>query len=500
MDALLEELAAWKRRFGEDPAPLVELLHRLTDARFASAEDLIRLHEDVLFLRAYPHNEAVARACDELLCGFGARLAALGGPPEALEEAEVSGIAGTSVTAVFSYEAAAALAARHGSAIDIAWEDCPEPDRFGPLLAAILPAAREEWPVEAHFPARDWIERLRKPSQTALQWILQRLASLEGPRVRRAELYDGARIMLSWRLGESRAARTHTRRAPASFFHTAPLLRRKDVDLTAELDGPALPVRRLRPPEARETLALIHDTSAVRYRELYGFNFPDRNRVFSAGAGRGLEIVFFGAAPEARLPLRAYHAGMFFKNGVPAGYVEVLSFFERAEVGFNLYYTFREGETAWIYAKLLQLCRQLLGVNVFWVEPYQIGQENEEAIESGAFWFYRKLGFRPVVQRLEALARKEERRLAARKDARTPASLLRRLAGSPMVYEPPGADAGAWDRFHIRRLSAANWPARLRRRFELHAKLKASGDEARYLRALQADGALRAGLLRLGSE
>ena len=28
------------------------------------------------------------------------------------------------------------------------------------------------------------------------------------------------------------------------------------------------------------------------------------------------------------------------KNGVPAGYVETLSLFERAEVGFNLYYTF----------------------------------------------------------------------------------------------------------------------------------------------------------------
>jgi hypothetical protein len=40
--------------------------------------------------------------------------------------------------------------------------------------------------------------------------------------------------------------------------------------------------------------------------------------------------------------------------------------------------------------------RQLLGVEVFSLDPYQIGHENEEGIESGAFWFYRKLGFRPV--------------------------------------------------------------------------------------------------------
>jgi hypothetical protein len=499
MASLLDELAGWKRRHGEDPAPLAELLERLTDERFTDPEELIRLHEDALFLRAYPHSEEVARACDGLLCGFGARMAALGEASEALEEPEVSGIAGTAVTALFSYHAAQALAARHGSAMDIAWEYCPAPDRFGPLLTAVLPEAREEWPVEAHFPAQEWVDRVRPPDQTALQWILGRLNRLEDPPARRAELYDAAQVMLHWRLGESAAARTHTRRGTATYFHTAPLLRRKDVELSKEWSGLPLPARPLRAPEAREAMALIQDTSAVRFRELYGFNFPDMRRVYSADAGRGLEILFFGAAPEARLPLRAYHAGMFFKNGVPAGYVEVLSFIERAEVGFNLYYTFREGETAWIYAQILKLCRQMLGVSVFWVDPYQIGHDNDEAIESGAFWFYRKLGFRPVDEALEKLALREERRLAAGPGLRTPARALRKLAGSPMVYEPPGAPRGDWDRFHIRRLAAARWPKTVRQRFESCLALKKSGDESRYLRALQRDEKLRADLLRLGS-
>ena len=86
-------------------------------------------------------------------------------------------------------------------------------------------------------------------------------------------------------------------------------------------------------------LDLILATSATRYRELYGFSHADENGVFQAIPGRGVEIYFCGVPPEWRLPLRAYHAAMFFKNGVPAGYVELLSFFERAEVGFNLYYT-----------------------------------------------------------------------------------------------------------------------------------------------------------------
>jgi hypothetical protein len=499
MATLLEELEGWKRRYGGEPEPLLRLLDEAGRTSTRTAAELIRLHETLLFLRAYPPSRAVAEACDALLAGFRQRVQALEEGAEALEEPEVSGIAGTAVTAIFSYEAARALAARHGTEIDIAWEHCPEPDSFGPLLAAVFPAAREEWPVEAHFPARAWVEGAKKPGQTCLQWILSKLERLEGPRERRAELYGSARVMLSWRLGDSRATRTRMRRGEAAFFHTEPLIPRRAVHLEAEFAGPELPVRWLSATEAREALAMIHDTSAVRYRELYGFNFPDSRRVYSADAGRGVEILFFGAAPEVRLPLRAYHAGMFFKNGVPAGYVEVLSFLERAEVGFNLYYTFREGETAWIYAKVLQLCRQLLGVTAFWVDPYQIGHENEEAIESGAFWFYRKLGFRPVVPEVAQVAQREERRLQAHPGARTPARLLRRLAASPMIYESPRAPIGDWDRFHIRRLALAPWPLRVRRRFEEHARLKRTGDETRYLRALQADEWLRAEILRLGS-
>src|SRR5262249_7965859 len=144
-----------------------------------------------------------------------------------------------------------------------------------------------------------------------------------------------------------------------------------------------------------QILDTIVATSAVRYRELWGFVHPDEH-VYHADLGRGVDFYFFGVAKEWRLPIRAYHCGMFFKNGVPVGYVETLSVPQRCEVGFNLYYTFRDGETAWLYARLLKFLRQELNARRFSIDPYQLGHENEEAIASGAFWFYRKLGFRPV--------------------------------------------------------------------------------------------------------
>ena len=88
------------------------------------------------------------------------------------------------------------------------------------------------------------------------------------------------------------------------------------------------------------------------------------------------------------------------------------------------------------------------------VYPYQIGLDNEEAIESGAFWFYRKLGFRPGRPELLRIAEREERKIAAM-PLRTSARTLRRLATGHLFLELPGTERGAWDRFGVRNIGFA---------------------------------------------
>src|SRR6266567_2387879 len=219
------------------------------------------------------------------------------------------------------------------------------------------------------------------------------------------------------------------------FFHRSPLIARRDISLTRELSSPPIPIEKLSRAQAETILDLARETSAVRYRELHGFTYGDPRRVLKADLGRGTQVFVTGVPPENRLPLRAYHAALIFKNGVPVGYFEGLSICERMESGFNLYYTFRDGETAWLYARILRLMRQLVGVTVFSIEPYQIGHENEEGIESGAFWFYRKLGFRPVRPELMELTLSEEQKIATKRDYRTSARTLRRLAAGHMLFE-----------------------------------------------------------------
>jgi hypothetical protein len=243
---------------------------------------------------------------------------------------------------------------------------------------------------------------------------------------------------------------------PASkiFFHRTPLIQRREVSLVKELASPPIPIERLSRAAGEKILDLARETSAVRYRELHGFTYGDSRHVLKATLGRGTEAFVFGVPPENRLPLRAYHAALILKNGVPVAYFEGLSIFERLESGFNLYYTFREGETAWLFGRILRLMRQLLGVTVFSIDPYQVGHENEEGIESGAFWFYRKLGFRPVRPELMKLALAEEQKIAASRGYRTPARTLRKLAAGHMLFEIPRTERQAnvreWDRFEVR--------------------------------------------------
>jgi len=178
--------------------------------------------------------------------------------------------------------------------------------------------------------------------------------------------------------------------------------------------------------------------------------------VLRVGAGRGVEFVIWGLPPERRLPLLGYHAVMILKNGVPAGYAESLALFERTEVGVNLFYTFRDGESAWIYARLLCFLRQYLNVSVFSVEPYQLGSHNEEGIEAGAFWFYRKLGFHPVQPQVARIVAREERKLANRSGYRTPARILRQLAAGHLLYEAPSVPhPSEWDNFRVPNIGLA---------------------------------------------
>jgi hypothetical protein len=458
---LLDDLEAFKRGFGSSPRTLEEKLRGLGRCKVDDAGELIRFHEALLFFRAYPPNAAVLKQVEAILKTFGQRVSQLSATDadlSPLDNPEVSGITGTSVTSNFSYAIVCWLAAKYPAQLSIDWDWFEEDERFGATMPRFLPLLEEEAMVEAHVPYGEYL-RAAKGRANEVVWLIERFQALDLPPKEKAEAYDALKIHVRWQFGvrSSRTAMKLTTRK--AFFHDRPLIARREVSLVDELKTPLISVEKLSPTLGEKILEMARETSAVRYRELHGFTFGDSRRVLKADLGRGVEAFVLGVPPQNRLPLRAYHAALIFKNGVPVGYFEGLSIFERMESGFNLYYTFREGETAWLYARVLRLLRQLLGVTVFSIDPYQVGHENEEGIESGAFWFYRKLGFRPVRADLVKLMLAEERRIAADPSRRTSARTLRKLAAGHMLFELPEANVtagkGEWDRFQIRNLGLA---------------------------------------------
>ncbi|HEX8899139.1 MAG TPA: hypothetical protein VF751_10610, partial [Chthoniobacterales bacterium] len=360
----------------------------LSRSKFTDAESLIRFHETLLFIRAYPSSARVAQQADQLLQTFQRRISQLDKDDvdlSSLEAPEVSGIVGGSVTSNFSYAIVSWLVEKYPAQLSIDWDWFEEEDRFGAVMPRFLPLLEDDAMVEAHVPFRQWLDAARGRAHE-LTWLINRFESLGLPPKAKANLYDSLKLHVTWRYSV-RSSRTRMRLPTRKiFFHESPLIARREISLTQELASPPIPIEKLSRTEGEKILEVARETSAVRYRELHGFTYGDAGRVLKADIGRGTLVYVMGVPPGNRLPLRAYHAAMMFKNGVPVGYFEGLSICERMESGFNLYYTFRDGETAWLYARILRLMRQLLGVNVFSIDPYQVGHENEEGIESGAFW------------------------------------------------------------------------------------------------------------------
>ncbi len=476
---ILDELAACKGQFGHDTAHRsVDLLSRLSTVAMRDPDDLVRFHEIALFLRAYPQSARVARLADSILGSFSERLRGI--DVEAFDDPEISGIAGTAVSTNFSREFAQSLVLRHPGDVQIDWDDFARPDRLGVVLGRLVASAYEEYAVEPHVDWHAWLDA----NGCDVRWLLERID---------ASTWESLEIPLRWKIDPHSSRSSLRLPRQKLFFHSGPLLKRAGVSIQAELAAPPIKLQRVGRPRAKAALGVIVDASAARYRELHGFEHPDERNVYHADLGRGVDFIFFGAAAAKRLPLRAYHCGMFFKNGVPIGYVETLSLFERCEVGFNLYYTFREGETAWLYVRVLKFLREQLGVTCFSIDPYQLGHENEEAIQSGAFWFYYKLGFRPAAPDIAELASREAAKIAAHPTHRTSARLLRRLAEGPLFYGATGAD---WASFSIVRASARRAGKEL---LKSAARFKRAGEETSYLRWLQRQPNLRRRLAAAGS-
>ena len=450
---LLTQLEQRRYPFGRRAtAGVVQLLSALARRRFPDGASLIRFHESLLFLQAFPHSLGMVHAVEKVLRNFPARvdkLRAAGADMEEFDPLEVSGIAATSMQDTLSFGVVRWLV-KQVDDVEIVWEEDAAERALALVWPKFIPLIEEDGYVEADIPWQQWLHAAKERGND-LRWLVQQFESLPISDAEKSQLYDSLQLTVRWQLDDLRLSRTRNwKPVRRVFYHHGPLIRRRDVSLARELVQPPPILRRLSRREGAAVINMVREVMLVRYRELYGTTLGDPGSVVRADVGRGVSIYLWNLPPARRLPLRAYVAGFTLKNGVPINYIEAIGLVDWMEVGFNTFYTFRGGEVAWVFAQALRCLSQLTGTTCISMYPYQLGHSNDEAIESGAFWFYRKLGFRPGRVDLLNLTEREEEKMARDATYRTSPRILRRLAEGHVFYELPGSDIGAWDTFSTR--------------------------------------------------
>ena len=191
---------------------------------------------------------------------------------------------------------------------------------------------------------------------------------------------------------------------------------------------------------------LAREAMVTRGRDLDTFAYGDPGDVRLVDDGDGLTWAMIGLIPERRPTLRTAYGYLTLRNGVPIGYAQSDTLWRCIDLAFNTFDTFRGGDSATILARTMSMMRHVFDGRSFTLEPYQLGEGNDEGISSGAWWFYYKLGFRPRNAKIRTLVRAELARMKSNPRYRSSPATMAKLATDYLYFESPGVKAPYWPR------------------------------------------------------
>lgn len=438
----IARLHAIRHQYGADESrvklALIAILERHPPR---SARGLRAYHDDLLFLKAFPDNVTILDAAAAALGRMEARVRALA--PAQRRQLDDSGMAGTTTHHTFAFGMAQWMTGGLEDA-DIEWTTFDTPERLDPLLRLTLTQAEADAFDSGELSTREWMTMARGGLRRgALAWLVH----TPEPNARRHPgaadaavtrlLYDALEIPVRWRLS---GARSSTGNAVAGVpVRVRSGMRRAPGDPVAHVTSPLDTIDLLSPARALPWIDAARASLGARCREVHAITYANPAEVYLADLGEGTSLCLIGAARDDRLTLEANYGYVLFSNGTPVGYGGVTPLAGQANTGVNIFDPFRHAEAPMLFAQALRAFRTLFGVTRFIVNPYQFGAGNDEALASGAFWFYDRLGFRPIDPAVRALAAQERERRSASRNHRCGPGTLRRLAAGDLVLELPGA-------------------------------------------------------------
>ena len=405
-------------------------LKRLDRARLATAAQVERLHEALCFLRAYPDDARLLAQVRRMLDRFDRR-ADLRRHGAALAD---SGIAGTPIRYRFFWPTARWLARRFPDEFRLDRADEDAGDNIGATLPQLVTPLEAPWLRAAGLDGYAALDRLRGRRSDAT-FLVRAVEAMPGDSFTREAFYDALDPSCELVPGRGTPSRTraHYPATPVAFQRTP--LRRARPALRDEVPRPPRAVRILAPAAGERVIDLARGAMVTRSRDLDAFAYGDPRDVRIADDGGGLAFALIGVPPERRTLLPAIYGLLTLQNGVPVGYGQADVLGGTAAISFNTFATFRGGEAAYTFARMLACVRHVLGAESFSIEPYQLGQHNKEGLESGAWWFYYKMGFRPRAAAARRILRAELARMRARAGHRSSIATLGQLAQWHVFFE-----------------------------------------------------------------
>lgn len=440
---LTDKLGAIRTRFDADArrsrrSLLITALREIRTAPPSHVGDVLpALHELLLFALAYPDDanlaRLVARVLEALLVAARSAIAESPADP---------GWRGVMNRGEFSLDLCEWLDKRLGTRIDVDWPRLTDSSALEQLLTLLAPQAGVDGAMDDSLDCPAWLRIVRAGrAGSDLRWILRRLRRCVPTIAAADRLFEGLALPVCWRL-DRRDSRSDLRFPARPLFpQQEPILRQADPQ--AWMKKPLPRPQALSRSAARELITVARLSLAARQRETDPVTYADERDMALFRLERGVDVALFGMTPARRLPIETYVGFVAARNRVPCAYGGGWAFLNRCEIGVNVFDTFRGGESALLFSQILRVYRQQFDVRRFEVDPYQFGRDNEEAIASGAYWFYYRLGFRSADAAAMRLAEREAARLAESREARTAATVLRRLARVPLAMDCDETKAAA---------------------------------------------------------
>jgi len=417
---LIDELYSIRNKFGKAEIERKIYLLQNINSEFIKGKNALQLFYDtILFLIAYPENKMLYSLANQSL----QKLEQSVSSAEKLQYSLYnSGVTKSSVCAAYSFEIVKWLRQKHPLDIRLVSFEAAD-EQIRSILTVVMQKVETEKMQETKAAWKAWIENSLKEGEDLLDGFINIFEnSTLRPEVKdelwntigiNTEIDFSSHCSLSGKLVQP-------------YFHRS-IIRK----LSNQVEFKPKKVK-LTTAEAEQIIDSSRMILIRQLREIDPISFTYPDGVVYYHLQRGYSFALVNMIPQRQVPNDCYLGYTVFKNGLPVAYAGSWIMFDSSRIGLNVYPYYRGGESQYIFQLVLQVHAKVFGLKRFTVDAYQIGKENYDGIQSGAFWVYYKAGFRPIEKIQKELAAAEEIKIKTTTGYRSPITVLKKLADSRM--------------------------------------------------------------------